>query len=137
VSTRRQFADQLRQPQRDHSDPQHRVVRGAAPDSIQKYGLAEDIAVNPEGFVHAPSAPGLGAAIDFDLIEKKKIGELSGAAASFETRPSWALPPDDVFSYQRPLRRCEAPSRRTQVADAAGHPQTPRSLEAGGGYGAL
>src|SRR4029077_10548740 len=40
------------------------------PDSMQKYGLAEDIAVDPEGFVHAPTEPGLGAAIDFDLIEK-------------------------------------------------------------------
>jgi len=47
------------------------------PDSMQKYGLAEEIAVDPEGFVHAPTEPGLGAAIDFELIERKKIGVLS------------------------------------------------------------
>jgi hypothetical protein len=41
--------------------------------------LAEDSAVDPDGFAHAPAptGPGLGAAIDFDLIERKKIGDLS------------------------------------------------------------
>ena len=47
------------------------------PDAMQKYGLAQDITVDRDGFVHAPTAPGLGAAIDFELIEKKKIGVLS------------------------------------------------------------
>ena len=47
------------------------------PDAMQKYGLVEDIAVDAEGFVHAPTGPGLGAAIDFALIEKKKLGVLS------------------------------------------------------------
>jgi L-alanine-DL-glutamate epimerase-like enolase superfamily enzyme len=47
------------------------------PDAMQKYGLAEEIAVDPEGFVHAPTGPGLGASIDFALIERKKIGVLS------------------------------------------------------------
>jgi L-alanine-DL-glutamate epimerase-like enolase superfamily enzyme len=46
------------------------------PDAMQKYGLAEDITVDRDGYVHAPSGPGLGAAIDFELIEKKKIGVL-------------------------------------------------------------
>jgi L-alanine-DL-glutamate epimerase-like enolase superfamily enzyme len=44
---------------------------------MQKYGLAEDVALDREGFVHAPTEPGLGAQIDFELIEKKKIGVLS------------------------------------------------------------
>jgi L-alanine-DL-glutamate epimerase-like enolase superfamily enzyme len=47
------------------------------PDAMQKYGLAEDIAVDRNGLVHAPTGPGLGANIDFDLIERKKIGVLS------------------------------------------------------------
>jgi L-alanine-DL-glutamate epimerase-like enolase superfamily enzyme len=47
------------------------------PDAMQKYGIAEDIAPDKDGMVHAPTAPGLGAKIDFDLIEKKKIGLLS------------------------------------------------------------
>ena len=47
------------------------------PDAMQKYGLAEDIAVDREGYVHAPTGPGLGANIDFDLIERKKLGVLS------------------------------------------------------------
>jgi L-alanine-DL-glutamate epimerase-like enolase superfamily enzyme len=47
------------------------------PDAMQKYGLAEDIIVDQNGLVHAPTAPGLGANIDFALIERKKMGVLS------------------------------------------------------------
>ena len=47
------------------------------PDAAQKYGLAEEIVVDANGLVHAPTGPGLGAAIDFDLIERKKIAVLS------------------------------------------------------------
>lgn len=47
------------------------------PDAMQKYGLAEDITVDRDGFVHALAGPGLGAQIDFELIEKKKVGVLS------------------------------------------------------------
>src|SRR5262249_6903298 len=47
------------------------------PDAMQKYGLAEDISVDPDGLVHAPTGPGLGAEIDFELIERKKVGVLS------------------------------------------------------------
>ena len=46
------------------------------PDESQKYGLVEDIVVDSGGLVHAPQGPGLGAAIDFDLIERKKIAVL-------------------------------------------------------------
>lgn len=46
------------------------------PDAMQKYGLAEDIAVGRDGFVQAPTKPGLGAEIDFALIERKKTGVL-------------------------------------------------------------
>jgi len=46
------------------------------PDGAQKYGLAEDIAVDRQGLVHAPEGPGLGAAIDFDLIERNKTAVL-------------------------------------------------------------
>jgi len=41
---------------------------------MQKYGLAQDIKVDRDGFVHAPTGPGLSADIDFALIERKKIG---------------------------------------------------------------
>src|SRR5204862_7992931 len=47
------------------------------PDTMQQYGLAQDITPDRGGFVHAPTAPGLGADIDFELIERKKIGVLS------------------------------------------------------------
>ncbi|HKV13608.1 MAG TPA: enolase C-terminal domain-like protein [Reyranella sp.] len=47
------------------------------PDAAQKYGLQKDIAVDRDGLVHVPHEPGLGAAIDFDLIERKKIAVLS------------------------------------------------------------
>jgi L-alanine-DL-glutamate epimerase-like enolase superfamily enzyme len=32
----------------------------------------QDIAVDCDGYIHAPTAPGLGAEIDFDLIERKR-----------------------------------------------------------------
>ncbi len=47
------------------------------PDAAQKYGMAADLAVDEQGLVHAPSGPGLGAAIDFDLIEAKTISVLA------------------------------------------------------------
>jgi len=47
------------------------------PAGAQKYGLAEDIEVDKQGFVHAFKGPGLGAVIDFGLIERKKVAVLS------------------------------------------------------------
>ena len=47
------------------------------PDEVQKRGLVRDIEVDSEGFVHAPTEPGLGYEIDWDLIEHNKIGVLS------------------------------------------------------------
>jgi L-alanine-DL-glutamate epimerase-like enolase superfamily enzyme len=46
------------------------------PDEAQKYGLEPDIAVDAKGLVHAPTGPGLGAAIDFELIKRKTVGVL-------------------------------------------------------------
>jgi L-alanine-DL-glutamate epimerase-like enolase superfamily enzyme len=46
------------------------------PHGAQKFGLVEDIVVGSDGMVHAPTGPGLGYAIDFDLIERKKIAVL-------------------------------------------------------------
>ena len=47
------------------------------PSGAQKYGLIEDIEVDARGLVHAIDKPGLGAEIDFALIERKKIATLS------------------------------------------------------------
>jgi hypothetical protein len=47
------------------------------PAGAQKYGLAQDIEVDGQGLVYAPEAPGLGAAIDFDLIARRKTAILS------------------------------------------------------------
>jgi hypothetical protein len=47
------------------------------PAGAQKYGLAQDIDVDPQGLVHALEGPGLGAAIDFDLIDRRKTAILS------------------------------------------------------------
>ena len=47
------------------------------PDEVQKHGLVNDIEVDGGGFVHAPTAPGLGAEIDFELIERNTIDVLS------------------------------------------------------------
>ena len=43
------------------------------PEGAQKYGLAEDIEVDENGYVHAPTTAGLGANIDFELIERNKL----------------------------------------------------------------
>jgi L-alanine-DL-glutamate epimerase-like enolase superfamily enzyme len=47
------------------------------PSGAQKYGLVEDIDIDAEGKVHAFNEPGLGAKIDFDLIERNKIAVVS------------------------------------------------------------
>ena len=46
------------------------------PDDVQKHGLVQDIEVDSKGLVYAPEGPGLGAEIDFDLIERNKVAEL-------------------------------------------------------------
>jgi len=47
------------------------------PEAAQKYGLVQDIEVDGDGLVHAPSAPGLGYPIDFELIERKQVAVLT------------------------------------------------------------
>jgi L-alanine-DL-glutamate epimerase-like enolase superfamily enzyme len=47
------------------------------PAAAQKYGLVEDIEPDRSGLVHAMNRPGLGASIDFALIERKKTAVLS------------------------------------------------------------
>ncbi len=47
------------------------------PAGAQKYGLVEDIEVDRSGLVHAMNRPGLGAEIDFGLIERKKTAVLT------------------------------------------------------------
>jgi L-alanine-DL-glutamate epimerase-like enolase superfamily enzyme len=46
------------------------------PDEVQKHGLVQDIEVDKNGMVHAHQEPGLGAQIDFELIEYNKVAEL-------------------------------------------------------------
>lgn len=46
------------------------------PDGAQKYGLEKDIEADKDGWVYAPTAPGLGAAIDFELIKRKTVAVL-------------------------------------------------------------
>lgn len=47
------------------------------PSASQKYGLVQDIEYDADGMVPAPTGPGLGAQIDFDLIERKKVAILA------------------------------------------------------------
>jgi L-alanine-DL-glutamate epimerase-like enolase superfamily enzyme len=47
------------------------------PAAAQKYGLVEDIEPDAHGLVRAPAGPGLGAAIDFDLIARQKTAVLT------------------------------------------------------------
>jgi L-alanine-DL-glutamate epimerase-like enolase superfamily enzyme len=47
------------------------------PDSAQKHGLVHDIEVDSEGFVHAPTGPGLGYDIDWELVRANTVAKLS------------------------------------------------------------
>jgi L-alanine-DL-glutamate epimerase-like enolase superfamily enzyme len=47
------------------------------PAAAQKYGLREDIEVDAHGLGYAPAGPGLGAAIDLDLIARQQTAVLS------------------------------------------------------------
>ena len=40
------------------------------------YGLATPIEIDADGFVHAPTRPGLGFDVDWELIDSAKLGEL-------------------------------------------------------------
>jgi L-alanine-DL-glutamate epimerase-like enolase superfamily enzyme len=33
----------------------------------------QDIEIDADGLVHAPTGPGIGAQIDFELVERKKV----------------------------------------------------------------
>jgi len=46
------------------------------PAAAQKYGLVEDLEVDGHGLVRPPAGPGLGAAIDFDLIARRTTAVL-------------------------------------------------------------
>jgi L-alanine-DL-glutamate epimerase-like enolase superfamily enzyme len=41
------------------------------PDGAHKYGMVEDLAPDANGLMHAPTEPGIGGQIDFDLIKRK------------------------------------------------------------------
>lgn len=47
------------------------------PAESQKYGLLNDLEVDQDGIVHAPTGPGLGAKIDFELIKRKSLAVLT------------------------------------------------------------
>ncbi len=46
------------------------------PDAAHRYGLEREIEVDANGFVHAPTDPGLGMPIDFGLIEHNALTTL-------------------------------------------------------------
>ena len=47
------------------------------PHGAHKYGLLNDIEIGRDGLAHCPQVPGIGAVIDFDLIQRKKLTQLS------------------------------------------------------------
>ena len=46
------------------------------PESLHQFGLAEDIQVDREGYVKAPTKPGLGQEMDWGLISRHLVGTL-------------------------------------------------------------
>ena len=47
------------------------------PHGAHKYGLLEDIEIGKDGLARCPQAPGIGANIDFERIERKRLAHLS------------------------------------------------------------
>ena len=47
------------------------------PGDVQKHAVLNEVEPDSEGYVYAYNEPGLGVDIDYDLIEKNKLGELS------------------------------------------------------------
>ena len=47
------------------------------PHDVQKHAVLNEIEPDHEGYVHAYNEPGLGVHIDYDLIEKNKVADLS------------------------------------------------------------
>ncbi len=47
------------------------------PHGAHKYGLVEDIEIGKDGLARCPQVPGIGGAIDSDLIERKRLAYLS------------------------------------------------------------
>jgi L-alanine-DL-glutamate epimerase-like enolase superfamily enzyme len=47
------------------------------PHGAHKYGLKNDIVIGKDGLAHCPTAPGIGAEIDLELIARKTTGRLS------------------------------------------------------------
>lgn len=43
------------------------------PSGAQKYGIIDDLEPDANGLIYAPTEPGLGAKIDFDLIKSKTV----------------------------------------------------------------
>jgi L-alanine-DL-glutamate epimerase-like enolase superfamily enzyme len=46
------------------------------PDGAHKYGMVKDLAPDAQGLMYAPTAPGIGGDIDFELIRRKTEAEL-------------------------------------------------------------
>jgi L-alanine-DL-glutamate epimerase-like enolase superfamily enzyme len=47
------------------------------PHGAHKYGLLNDIEIGKDGLAHCPDRPGIGAEIDFALIERKTVARLA------------------------------------------------------------
>jgi L-alanine-DL-glutamate epimerase-like enolase superfamily enzyme len=47
------------------------------PHGAHKYALLDDIAIDKNGLAHCPREPGIGAKINFDLIKRKQIAQLT------------------------------------------------------------
>jgi L-alanine-DL-glutamate epimerase-like enolase superfamily enzyme len=47
------------------------------PADAQKNGLVNDLEIDENGLVHVPNEPGIGVEIDFEMIERNKVAELS------------------------------------------------------------
>ena len=47
------------------------------PHDLEAYGLTQNIVVDGEGYVHAPTGPGLGYEIDWELVEQRTTRTLA------------------------------------------------------------
>ena len=47
------------------------------PDNLQKHAVLNEIELDEDGCAHAYNDPGLGVQLDYDLIERNKVADLS------------------------------------------------------------
>ena len=72
------------------------------PDGAHKYGMVKELEIDKDGLMHAPTEPGLGGEIDFELIRREDRG---GAAIAGSASSPGAVPDETRTHVEGHVRR--------------------------------